>query len=76
MGVRSYVLQIGRFLPPDPVPGGSANAYFYTFQDPVNSTDPREEWEEEGEYEYASYHGAESGKEDARVEPAVLYQAL
>jgi hypothetical protein len=40
MGARSYVPQIGRFLQPDPKPGGSANAYSYTFGDPVNSTDP------------------------------------
>jgi RHS repeat-associated protein len=40
MGVRSYVPQIGRFLQPDPVPGGSANAYAYTFGDPVNTDDP------------------------------------
>ena len=40
MGVRSYVPQIGRFLQPDPIPGGSADAYSYTFGDPVNSTDP------------------------------------
>jgi RHS repeat-associated protein len=40
MGVRSYVPQIGRFLQPDPLPGGSANAYSYTFGDPVNSSDP------------------------------------
>jgi RHS repeat-associated protein len=40
MGVRSYVPQLGRFLQPDPVPGGSANAYSYTFGDPVNSSDP------------------------------------
>jgi hypothetical protein len=33
--------------------------------------------QEEGEYEYASYtQGAESGKEEAHVEPAVLYQPL
>jgi hypothetical protein len=33
--------------------------------------------EEEGEYEYASYHhGGESGKEEAHVEPAILYQPL
>ena len=32
--------EIGRFLQPDPIPGGSANAYSYTFGDPVNSTDP------------------------------------
>jgi RHS repeat-associated protein len=138
MGARSYVPQLGRFLQPDPIPGGSANAYSYTFDDPVNSTDPTgdyvegaylaafnniqnreaverqeareaaaraaaeqaareaaeaaaaaagpqyaggeeeywEEWyEEEGWYEYATYHH-DAGKEEARVEPAVLYQPL
>ena len=40
MGARSYVPQLGRFLQPDPVPGGSANAYSYTFGDPVNTFDP------------------------------------
>lgn len=40
MGARSYVPQLGRFLQPDPLSGGSANAYNYTFGDPVNSTDP------------------------------------
>ncbi len=40
MGVRSYVPQVGRFLQPDPISGGSANAYAYTFGDPVNSSDP------------------------------------
>ena len=40
MGARSYVPQLGRFLQPDPVPGGSANAYAYTFGDPVNTSDP------------------------------------
>jgi RHS repeat-associated protein len=44
MGVRSYVPQIGRFLQPDPIPGGSSNAYAYTFQDPVNSKDPSGEY--------------------------------
>ena len=39
MGVRSYVPQIGRFLQPDPIPGGSANAYAYTDGNPVNETD-------------------------------------
>jgi RHS repeat-associated protein len=39
MGARSYVPQIGRFLTPDPVPGGSANAYDYANQDPVNMFD-------------------------------------
>ncbi len=40
MGARSYVPQLGRFLQPDPIPGGSANAYVYTFGDPVNTSDP------------------------------------
>jgi RHS repeat-associated protein len=40
MGARSYVPQLGRFLQPDPRPGGSANAYSYTFGDPVNTSDP------------------------------------
>ena len=40
MGARSYIPELGRFLQPDPIPGGSANAYAYTFGDPVNSSDP------------------------------------
>ena len=40
MGARSYVPQLGRFLQPDPISGGSANAYSYTFGDPVNTKDP------------------------------------
>jgi RHS repeat-associated protein len=40
MGVRSYVPELGRFLQPDPVSGGSANSYAYTFGDPVNASDP------------------------------------
>jgi RHS repeat-associated protein len=39
MGVRSYVPSLGRFLSPDPVKGGSANAYDYANQDPVNNYD-------------------------------------
>ncbi|HEX2057383.1 MAG TPA: RHS repeat-associated core domain-containing protein, partial [Actinomycetota bacterium] len=39
MGVRSYVPTLGRFLQVDPVVGGSANAYDYAYQDPVNITD-------------------------------------
>jgi RHS repeat-associated protein len=39
MGKRSYVPALGRFLTLDPVPGGSANAYDYADQDPVNAFD-------------------------------------
>jgi RHS repeat-associated protein len=39
MGARVYVPQIGRFLTPDPEPGGSANAYDYANQDPINMFD-------------------------------------
>jgi RHS repeat-associated protein len=44
MGARSYVPQLGRFLQPDPIPGGSANAYSYTFGDPVDTSDPSGEY--------------------------------
>jgi RHS repeat-associated protein len=39
MGVRTYIPQLGRFLQADPRPGGSANAYAYTYGDPINSFD-------------------------------------
>lgn len=39
MGVRLYSPTLGRFLQTDPVAGGSANAYDYVYQDPINSYD-------------------------------------
>ncbi len=39
MGARSYIPELGRFLTPDPIPGGSANAYDYADQDPLNNLD-------------------------------------
>jgi RHS repeat-associated protein len=44
MGARSYVPQLGRFLQPDPKPGGSENAYAYTHGNPLNETDPSGQW--------------------------------
>ncbi len=44
MGARAYNPNTGRFSQVDPVPGGSANAYDYAAQDPVNNTDVNGQW--------------------------------
>jgi RHS repeat-associated protein len=44
MGARVYNPYTGRFLQADPVPGGSANAYDYAAQDPINNSDINGLW--------------------------------
>ncbi len=44
MGVRLYLPTTGRFLQPDPVPGGSDNAYDYAGHDPINTFDLDGRW--------------------------------
>ncbi|OKH96442.1 sugar-binding protein [Streptomyces uncialis] len=44
MGVRLYNPATGRFLSLDPVHGGSANAYDYTYADPLNQYDLDGRW--------------------------------
>jgi RHS repeat-associated protein len=58
MGARSYAPSIGRFLTPDPVPGGSANPYDYASQDPINKFDLTGECEGS----YTKHHCAEYNK--------------
>lgn len=69
MGARSYVPQLGRFLQPDPRPGGSANAYAYTFGDPVNTSDPS------GEYTIGEHQEAWVGESVASNAAAAAEQA-
>jgi len=40
MGTRYYDPSLGRFTQVDPIAGGSANAYDYARQDPINNVDP------------------------------------
>jgi RHS repeat-associated protein len=39
MGARAYNTSAGRFSQVDPVPGGSANAYDYAYQEPIGNFD-------------------------------------
>jgi RHS repeat-associated protein len=54
MGRRSYVPELGRFTQTDPQAGGSANAYAYTFDDPVNEADTSGEFSSSVTYDYAA----------------------
>jgi RHS repeat-associated protein len=69
MGARSYIPQLGRFLQTDPVSGGSANQYAYTYGDPVNSFDPS------GEYTAELSSFAAAGAEQAAKEGVERKQA-
>jgi hypothetical protein len=44
MGVRLYTPTLGRFLTIDPVEGGSANNYDYSYADPINKFDLNGKW--------------------------------
>jgi RHS repeat-associated protein len=44
MGARAYNANTGRFSQTDPIPGGSANAYDYTFQNPLTDYDLTGAW--------------------------------
>lgn len=46
MGARAYNANTGRFSQVDPIPGGSANSYDYTTQNPLTDTDLSGEWSE------------------------------
>jgi RHS repeat-associated protein len=74
MGARSYVPQLGRFLQPDPRSGGSANAYTYTFGDPVNASDPSGEYTLGGPSE-ALINGTAQMASEAAAEQAAINAA-
>jgi RHS repeat-associated protein len=70
MGARSYVPQLGRFLQTDPSGGGSANAYTYTFGDPVNTSDVSGEHTWAGETNENEEYGAQVAAEMVATEAA------
>ncbi|HEY2142043.1 MAG TPA: RHS repeat-associated core domain-containing protein [Solirubrobacteraceae bacterium] len=74
MGARSYVPQLGRFLQPDPIPGGSANAYSYTFGDPVNASDPSGAYTVGGPSQ-ALINGTQQSASEAAAEQAAINAA-
>jgi RHS repeat-associated protein len=79
MGARSYVPQLGRFLQPDPVSGGSASAYTYTFGDPVNASDPSGAYTVGGPSQSlingTAQHASEAAAEQAAINAAARAEA-
>jgi RHS repeat-associated protein len=68
MGVRTYVPGLGRFTAPDPVPGGSANAYDYAQQDPVNGVDLDGRYTSKYHWHYSNtYQLKIEGREVSRI---------
>jgi RHS repeat-associated protein len=74
MGARGYIPELGRFEQTDPEPGGSANAYAYTFDDPVNTSDPSGAWTSTTTYNYeaAETGAAQEGVSEHYVVPGAI----
>jgi RHS repeat-associated protein len=73
MGARTYVPALGRLEQTDPQPGGSGNAYAYTYNDPVNQADPSGEWTNTVSYDYeAAETGASQGLAETYTGPGAI----
>jgi hypothetical protein len=74
MGARAYIPQLGRYEQTDPQPGGSANPYTYTFDDPINQADPGGEWT----YNYETHKPASAKAQNTTSdqEPSYLHQQI
>jgi RHS repeat-associated protein len=75
MGARTYIPQLGRFEQTDPQPGGSANAYAYTDDDPVNESDLSGEYTSTVTYDYeaAELGPAAPGLPQEYAGPGAIY---
>jgi len=70
MGERVYVPQLGRYEQTDPQPGGSINAYAYTFDDPINQADTGGDWTYN--YEAAQTGANEEGLPETFLGPGAV----